>query len=169
MSDMTRGPDDDVDSRLLDEADFLIRRHRPSTEEIRTPEPVAAPEPADRIPTLTDLVSPGRASPSPRRAGPAPNVAPVPVETASPEADLERRVLRNVEERLHRELEVLIDQRLLPELTGSIDYALGVLKQDLEQTLRAWIREAMENTRRETDTTAPTAPSQPGSAETRPL
>lgn len=169
MSDSTHGPDDDVDSRLLHEADFLIRRHRPGTEEVRVAEPVAVSEPADPIPTLTDLVSPGRAGTSSRRAHPLPIVLPTPADTASPDADLERRVLRNVEDRLHRELEALISQRLLPELTGSIDHALGVLKQDLEQTLRAWIREAVDDVLRVPGTPGSATPSEPGSAETRPL
>ncbi|MFO1321901.1 MAG: hypothetical protein U1F52_20035 [Burkholderiales bacterium] len=168
------GPDDAVDNRLLDEADFLIRRHRAEGPDLRAPEPVATPAPVDRIPTLTDLVAPGRVGVDPQapmdRSSPA--ALPTRPRAALSESALAAAVLERLEQRFERDLDSLIEQRILPELAGSIDYALSVIKRDLEQALRAWIREAVEQARHDGDGTAsPDGRDASGESpiETRPL
>lgn len=143
------GFDEDGDDGLLNEADFLIRRHRPDPADVGVPESTRLPDAADRIPTLTDLIAPGRSGAAPKVSGTPPTVTLLPSEAPAaasvPATDqhIEAMVLQRVEQRLEREITALIEQRILPELSGSIDYALGVIKRDLESTLRGWIREAV--------------------------
>lgn len=126
---------------LLTRAEALMRRHK-GAEEHRVHTPVAAATPAmDTIPTLTDLVSAGTRRPA--RPPPAPSA---PAVTREEARELEDEVYDRLQDRLDQEIGALLERRVMPELSGSLDYALEHIARELKGSVRQMVREAIEET-----------------------
>lgn len=163
---MSTPPDDpDPQDEVLGRVDSLMARHRPPPlPVVRVPPPGADAG----IPVLTDLVSLGH-TPSAQPpaalaedATPLPSLALAPVAApatatdtsaadapaATPEATraLEEALSRRLQERLDREIGELLDRRVLPEIAGALDFALGQVAGELKGTIRQLVREALEDT-----------------------
>lgn len=127
---------------VLTRAEALMRRHK-GVEEPRARAPAAAVTPgSDAIPTLTDLVSAGtrRPAPTPRPDAVAPAV------TREQARELEDEVYDRLQDRLDHEIGALLERRVMPELSGSLDYALEHIARELKGSVRQMVREAIEET-----------------------
>jgi hypothetical protein len=130
------------DDEALDWADSLMSRHRQASPPPVTPV-APATTPADELPVLTDVVSLG--PPTARRA---PDSAPAdePVATPADIDALEQEVYRRLVDRFDREVGGIIERRVMPELAGSLDYALSQIAAELKGSLRQLVRETIEET-----------------------
>ncbi|MBI1395580.1 MAG: hypothetical protein GC151_06325 [Betaproteobacteria bacterium] len=132
-------PDEDP---VLDRVESLIRRHKGVHERWL---PAALPTETDEtpIPTLTDLVSPGARTSEPSCSDARDPAPPV---TRQQTQDLENEVYRRLQDRLDREIGALLERRVMPELAGSLDYALNHIARELKGSVRQLVREAIEET-----------------------
>lgn len=137
----------DDDAEVFDRVDSLMSRHRPAGAAPATPVVPVAPPPGD-IPVLTDVVSLGpptaRRTPEPA----APHAATTTDVRAMP-ADidaLEQEVYRRLVDRFDREVAGIIERRVMPELAGSLDFALSQIAAELKGSLRQLVRETIEET-----------------------
>lgn len=137
----------DDDAEVFDRADSLMSRHRPAGVAPATPVAPVVPPPGD-LPVLTDVVSLGpptaRRTPEPA----APQTAATTAVRATP-ADvdaLEQEVYRRLVDRFDREVGGIIERRVMPELAGSLDFALSQIAAELKSSLRQLVRETIEET-----------------------
>lgn len=116
-------------------ADQLMRRHAQGASK--------PPPDADGIPTLTDLVKPGTG-----KRPPPPQISAVDVDEVTPDQAqaLENEVYRRLQSRLDREIGAVLERKVMPELSGSLDHALEHLAAELKGSVRQMVREAIEET-----------------------
>lgn len=138
MPDAPDQPPRATPAEVLGDADHLMARHRPA----------AASRPVDprqqtlpNIPTLTDVVAgPVRDTP---RATPPP--APRrPTAQADQLRRLEEYVYSRIKERLDGEVDVLVEQRLMPGAADAIAQVLGEATELLKTSVRELIRETVQ-------------------------
>ena len=136
------------DDQALDWADSLMSRHRQASPPPAAPAaPITAPP--DELPVLTDVVSLG--PPTARRTSEpaAPRESAVADEPIASPADvdaLEQEVYRRLVDRFDREVGGIIERRVMPELAGSLDFALSQIAAELKGSLRQLVRETIEET-----------------------
>lgn len=136
------GSDIPGDDRALDWADSLMSRHRQASPPPAVPTAPAA-APPDELPVLTDVVSLG---PPTARRTPDPAPADAPVATPADVDALEQEVYRRLVDRFDREVGGIIERRVMPELAGSLDFALSQIAAELKGSLRQLVRETIEET-----------------------
>lgn len=138
MADPRDQPARATPAEVLGEADHLMTRHRPA----------AASRPVDprqqtlpNIPTLTDVVS----GPVRETARPSPPPAPRrPTAQADQLRRLEEYVYARIKERLDGEVDVLVEQRLMPGAADAIAQVLGEATELLKTSVRELIRETVQ-------------------------
>jgi len=138
MADPRDQPARATPAEVLGEADHLMARHRPA----------AASRPVDprqqtlpNIPTLTDVVS----GPVRETARPSPTPTPRrPTAQADQLRRLEEYVYSRIKERLDGEVDVLVEQRLMPGAADAIAQVLGEATELLKTSVRELIRETVQ-------------------------
>ncbi len=122
------------DSAAEARADQLMRRHAQGA--------AKPPVESDGIPTLTDLVRPGTG----KRPPPLPAAIDSAGVTPAQAQALENEVYQRLQSRLDREIGAVLERKVMPELSGSLDHALEHLAAELKGSVRQMVREAIEET-----------------------
>jgi len=140
MADPRDQPARATPAEVLGEADHLMARHRPA----------AASRPVDprqqtlpNIPTLTDVVS-GPVRETARPSPPPPPPPRRPTAQADQLRRLEEYVYSRIKERLDGEVDVLVEQRLMPGAADAIAQVLGEATELLKTSVRELIRETVQ-------------------------
>jgi len=145
---------------VLERANALLGRHRrklaqdtsEGIEDVPVLREERRPDPAD-IPTLTDIVAPGKelvAGPPPEaQTGVAPAPASSEVISRVQNQNLEHQIVQKVRQALDGQIEGVIRDRFMPELGRSLDAALDRIAQELKTQLPALVKASVEESLRQ--------------------
>lgn len=140
---------------LLSRADDLMARHRAQQQRAAQAAVVSPPAANEAIPTLTDYVAeesevalPELDLPPPFHPTDEPKI-----ETseslfaaiaAKEEQSFEDDVFARLQEQLDRDLGVMLETRLMPELMGALEQAMNLVTVELQEKMRVMVRDAID-------------------------